>query len=57
MPGLTPLDQLDKLPKSRRDYLEVFGNQWGSRRFAPEETKLTPEEKRGLEEALNFFKH
>lgn len=45
----------DHLPKHRRDWLEVFGNQWGSRRFAPEDTRMTAEEKQALAIALNPF--
>lgn len=45
------LPDLDKLPKDRRDWLEVFGNQWGTRkhRAAP----MTADEKAALLEALN----
>jgi hypothetical protein len=45
---------VDKLSKDRRDWLEIFGNQWGTRRF--QESPLTPEEKQALEDALNPFR-
>lgn len=48
-----PLPDLDKLPKDRRDWLEVFGNQWGTRQF--DDPPITDEEKRALSEALNPF--
>jgi hypothetical protein len=47
-----PID-LDHLPKDRRDWLEVFGNQWGTKRHNAD--RLTPEEKQALEAALNPF--
>ena len=29
------LNQIDKLPKHRRDWLEVWGNEWQPRKIAP----------------------
>lgn len=48
-------DRIDKLPKDRKDWLEIFGNQWGTRRFTSEETTVTPEERAALNAALNPF--
>jgi hypothetical protein len=45
----------DKLSKDRRDWLEIFGNQWGPRRYAPEDVMLTDEHKAALTNALNPF--
>lgn len=47
-----PID-LDNLPKDRRDFLEIFGNQWGTRKHGAE--RLTAQEKQGLLDALNPF--
>ena len=49
-----PID-IDHLPKDRRDWLEIFGNQWGGRRWAANEVVMTPDEKEALERALNPF--
>jgi hypothetical protein len=46
----------DKLPKDRRDWLEIFGNQWGSRKFPKADTALTDEERQALTDALNPFR-
>lgn len=45
---------IDRLPKSRRDWLQIFGNQWGTRKH--EAGHLTPEENQRLLEALNPFR-
>lgn len=44
----------DHLPKHRRDWLEMFGNLWGTRRHDAE--PMTAEEKQALELALNPFR-
>jgi hypothetical protein len=47
-----PID-IDKLPKDRRDWIGIFGNQWGPRRFdAP---PMTAEDNQALLDALNPF--
>ncbi len=45
----------DKISKDRRNWLEIFGNQWGSRRFDQDDIAVTPEEKQALADALNPF--
>jgi hypothetical protein len=47
-----PVD-IDKLSKERRDWLEVFGNQWKMSRDRRE--PMTDEEKQALQEAVNPF--
>jgi hypothetical protein len=44
----------DHLPKERRDWLEIFGNQWGTRKHGA--GHLTPEENQRLLDALNPWK-
>lgn len=53
--GLVNLDSdaMGKLPKDRRDWLEIFGNQWGTRNHGA--LPLDEEEKRALAAALNPF--
>lgn len=46
------LPDLDHLPKDRRDWLEVFGNQWGTKKHGE---RMTEEENAILLEALNPF--
>lgn len=43
----------DHLPKDRRDWLEIFGNLWGTKHYGAE--RLTAEEKAELAKALNPF--
>lgn len=47
-----PIDY-EHLPKDRRDWLEVFGNQWGTRKHDAE--PMTAEENQALLDALNPF--
>lgn len=53
--GLIDLDSdaMGKLPKDRRDWLEIFGNQWGTRIHGA--LPLDAEEKLALAAALNPF--
>ncbi len=46
-------DSMAHLPKHRRDWLEMFGNTWGSNK--PTVEPLTDEEKQALSDALNPF--
>ncbi len=46
-------DGLAHLPKHRRDWLEIFGDTWGSNK--PVVEPMTAEEKQALHEALNPF--
>jgi hypothetical protein len=52
---LTHLDNLESIPKDRQEWLGVWGNQWGNRRFTREETSMSSEERAELAQALNPF--
>jgi hypothetical protein len=50
---LTNLEDMGKLPKDRRDWFEMFGNQWGTRNHGA--LPMDAEEKQALAKALNPF--
>lgn len=50
-----PKPDIGNISKDRRDWLEIFGNQWGTRRYNAADVRMTPDEKQAIETALNPF--